>query len=144
MYLYKYVTADTAKAIISSRALRWSSPLCFNDPFDVPQRARLNFTMREMEDALKERLERAIKGEEQLSDPYFAPVIEMIRKTDNSELRTSLIEGVMKCCDDIEGSGEIGDFWRGSLGCIRVLCLSEVNDSLPCGLTTRVNTRALA
>lgn len=35
--LHKYATASTAKAILQSSTLRWSSPLLFNDPFDVPR-----------------------------------------------------------------------------------------------------------
>ena len=40
-YFYKYVSAKTAKIIISTRKLRWSSPVLFNDPFDVTQELRL-------------------------------------------------------------------------------------------------------
>ena len=34
-YFYKYVSAKTAQAILTTRTLRWSSPILFNDPFDV-------------------------------------------------------------------------------------------------------------
>jgi hypothetical protein len=40
---YKYMTARTARIVLSTRKLRWSSPLMFNDPFDVTQELRLNF-----------------------------------------------------------------------------------------------------
>ena len=42
-YFYKYVTAKVAKIVLATRKLRWSSPLLFNDPFDVTQELRLNF-----------------------------------------------------------------------------------------------------
>lgn len=33
-YFFKYTSAKTAKTILSSRKMRWNSPLNFNDPFD--------------------------------------------------------------------------------------------------------------
>ena len=35
MHFFKYVNVDAAKIILESGKLRWSSPLMFNDPFDV-------------------------------------------------------------------------------------------------------------
>ena len=35
MRLYKYVTVNTAKIVLETGKLRWSSPFMFNDPFDV-------------------------------------------------------------------------------------------------------------
>ncbi len=34
---YKYVSSNTAKKIRVNQTLRWSSPVEFNDPFDVPR-----------------------------------------------------------------------------------------------------------
>ncbi|MBF2755551.1 MAG: DUF2971 domain-containing protein [Gammaproteobacteria bacterium AqS3] len=34
---YKYITAKVAIKTLKNETLRWSSPLCFNDPFDVPR-----------------------------------------------------------------------------------------------------------
>lgn len=42
-YFYKYVSAEVAKIILARKELRWTSPLLFNDPFDVSQELRLNF-----------------------------------------------------------------------------------------------------
>ena len=33
-FFYKYVAACTARIVLASRKLRWSSPVLFNDPFD--------------------------------------------------------------------------------------------------------------
>lgn len=32
---YKYVSAETAKIVLETKQVRYSSPLVFNDPFDV-------------------------------------------------------------------------------------------------------------
>ncbi|MBF2755554.1 MAG: DUF2971 domain-containing protein [Gammaproteobacteria bacterium AqS3] len=34
---YKYMPAESAINSLKNETLRWSSPLCFNDPFDVPR-----------------------------------------------------------------------------------------------------------
>jgi hypothetical protein len=41
-FFFNYVTAAVAKIVLTTRKLRWSSPLLFNDPFDVTQELRLN------------------------------------------------------------------------------------------------------
>lgn len=52
--LFKYATSSTAAAILASQSLRYSSPLLFNDPFDVPRHLDLGFTFVEFrEEALK-------------------------------------------------------------------------------------------
>src|SRR5580692_1932007 len=34
-HFFKYTSASVAKIIFTNRTLRWSSPILFNDPFDV-------------------------------------------------------------------------------------------------------------
>jgi hypothetical protein len=41
---FKYVSATTATIILTKRTLRWSSPVLFNDPFDVPREVTFGFT----------------------------------------------------------------------------------------------------
>ena len=55
-FFYKYVSAAVAKTILATRRLRWSSPLLFNDPFDVTQELRLNFDEAELRAAFAEEL----------------------------------------------------------------------------------------
>ena len=53
---YKYTSAWVAKIVLATRCLRYSSPLLFNDPFDVTQELRLNFDERGLYAALSERV----------------------------------------------------------------------------------------
>src|SRR6266481_7205780 len=39
---FKYMAPDTALKVLKSRSLRWSSPDCFNDPFDMGFDLHLN------------------------------------------------------------------------------------------------------
>jgi hypothetical protein len=54
--LYKYASAAVVKTILVTRRLRWSSPLLFNDLFDVTQELRLNFDEAELSAVLAEGL----------------------------------------------------------------------------------------
>ena len=54
--LYKYTKANVAKTVLATRRLRWSSPLLFNDPFDVTQELRLNFDEHGLNAAVTERV----------------------------------------------------------------------------------------
>lgn len=55
-FFYKYVSSEVTKIILVNRTLRWSSPLLFNDPFDVTQELRLNFNEAELNQALAEEM----------------------------------------------------------------------------------------
>ena len=54
MAFFKYMTAPTAHIILDSGNQRWSSPVLFNDPFDVPREADLGFTSVMMDGSLGE------------------------------------------------------------------------------------------
>jgi hypothetical protein len=55
-YFYKYVSAETAKKVLTTRKLRWSSRILFDDAFDVTQELRLNFGVAELTAALVEEM----------------------------------------------------------------------------------------
>ena len=68
---YKHVTAETAKVTISSRTLQWSSPLLFNDPFDVPRRAVLPFTVDELHAAMRDEFLAVMEGKVETRHPVL-------------------------------------------------------------------------
>ena len=53
---YKYMKANVAKIALNARKLRWSSPVLFNDPFDITQELRLNFDDAQLSAAMADRL----------------------------------------------------------------------------------------
>ena len=62
-FLFKYLSAETAIAVLNSQSLRHSSPLMFNDPFDVPREWR-GFTVHELEEAVVEQFSAYLRGDE--------------------------------------------------------------------------------
>ncbi len=55
-FFYKYTTAKVAKLILINKTLRFSSPLLFNDPFDVARKLKFAFSGKEVNDAFLEEL----------------------------------------------------------------------------------------
>jgi hypothetical protein len=67
-HFFKYSTASTANAILTTSTIRYSSPLLFNDPFDLQTGMPFKFDM----NALPERLFAHIEGlVHSASEPAF-------------------------------------------------------------------------
>ena len=64
-YFYKYMSAETALQILQTRTLMYSSPLLFNDPFDVQTTVDFGFTLTEYDKAFREEIFRFIQSNEE-------------------------------------------------------------------------------
>ena len=135
-FFYKYVSAGVANTVLKTGTLRWSSPLRFNDPFDVTQELRLNFDEAELKMAVA--LELASLIEE--GDPSFVaghPGVELLLRTLNSlpdpSMRQRVVAGLRRdpgvtTAGQIEAFAELKQTWRDLVPMFRVLCLSELKD----------------
>jgi hypothetical protein len=56
-HFFKYATTSTALAILTSSSVRYSSPLLFNDPFDLQTGMPLRFDMNVLPERLFARIE---------------------------------------------------------------------------------------
>lgn len=56
-YFYKYMPAETAALVLKAGKLRWSSPLLFNDPFDVPRSLAGDMTATDIARAVADRMD---------------------------------------------------------------------------------------
>jgi hypothetical protein len=135
---YKYTSAHVAKTVLATRRLRWSSPLLFNDPFDVTQELRLNFDDNALHRAVLERAAWLIEhgdGSTPVGHYAFGPVIRLamrarpeVRKQMANEVRRGVREANPRQSEALK---EIKDMWRAMVPTFRILCLSEVNDCGP-------------
>src|SRR3970282_1981621 len=69
---------QVAKVVPRPRRLRWSSPLLFNDPFDVTQELRLNFDEGGLNAALTERVASLMEHGDlstPVNHPLFGPLL---------------------------------------------------------------------
>lgn len=64
-FFYKYMTAETALLILQNRTLKYSSPVLFNDPFDVQTTVSYGFTLAEYDNAFREELIRFVQSDKE-------------------------------------------------------------------------------
>lgn len=138
---YKYVTSDTAKAILKTQTIRWGCPLTFNDPFDTQTEFQVDF----MNDAgfvddFMNILVTLVYGDE---EPVFehqgtlmmSSIIMGLRKIRDRipkerfqlDTQEGLREGIGNVLDNLK---DINKEWSEYISKSRVLCVTEKFDNL--------------
>lgn len=137
-FFYKYVTVKVAKIVLATRKLRWSSPLLFNDPFDITQELRLDFDEAKLNAALTERWASLIEQGDpsgSVKNPVVAALLRLVMHADPDVRRTMANEHRQSI--DAPTPGQIAslaavkDKWKEMVPTFRVLCLSELHDVTP-------------
>ena len=137
-YLYKYVTADTACKILTNFTVKWSSPLIFNDPFDMQTEIRFDFSEEEQLKHLIDEIIRlgCIDRDEVLRDSCIGiDVIKDMRTKHNTidqgRLRDHFQEAFKLLIPRLEEQIELHNrWWRSSVKAVRVFCVVEEHDNL--------------
>lgn len=132
---YKYMPLNTAKIVLDSCSLRWSSPVIFNDPFDVPREVMLGVDEINIGKALVRKLiEELINPREDLQNlnPRIRTMLDVYQKLFPSGIPAELIEKFQELVNAPPvGLGapaaiqEMKDVWKRMLNERRILCLSE-------------------
>ncbi len=129
---YKYMSATTARAVLTNCTLRWSSPVLFNDPFDVPRELSFGIAPDEFVRASGKRMRRLI--EEPPEDttrlsPKIRLIVETVKRGISPELRAELLAGIADVTSSSNPSGaamnELRELWKTWLPDHRILCLTE-------------------
>lgn len=133
-FFYKYMTAKVAKIVLATRRLRWSSPLLFNDPFDITQELRLNFDEHGLNAALTDRVAWLIEHGDSstpVKHPVYGLMVRLAMRAsphDRRAMAGELRRRMRPTPGQAEALRELKDTWRAMVPTFRVLCLSEVND----------------
>jgi len=135
---FKYTAAETAKLIIGSRKLRWSSPLLFNDPFDHQAGLAFPFTGEEFSQAFVEASMRAIYGDKSFDPPHRTKYGEMLRiaranrdRFPRGELEADLQAAAVEMAANFPDLSEtLNSKLTEQLTHSRVFCLTERGDNL--------------
>src|SRR5438093_802718 len=90
---YKYMSADTAKAVLRGCSLRWSSPLLFNDPFDVPRELAFGVSRDAILDAVARRWVELLRNPPE-DYTHLNATIQMVLRSAHSVYRTILVDGI--------------------------------------------------
>lgn len=135
---YKYMKASVAKTVLATRCLRWSSPLRFNDPFDVTQQLRLNFDEHGLSAVLADRVAWLIEQADpstSITHTVFGPFIREATRLPADARRRMASEFRTRDSAATPGQAEalklLKDTWSEMVPTFRILCVSEVYDSNP-------------
>jgi hypothetical protein len=137
-FFYKYVAAETAKKILTTRKLRWSSPVLFNDPFDVTKDLRLNFDVAELNAALVEETADLIASAGPVGDtahPGLKALMAVLSGMSQSK-RQQIADNVRndpfeKTARQMDALAQLRERWSVMVPKLRLLCMSEAPDVTP-------------
>lgn len=136
---FKYVTAQVAKIILVNHTLRWSSPLLFNDPFDVKRDFDLGFNVEEIQQPLVNEITDLLSAGEipdLSSKPHAEWLVKLLRRKDRSNARDIILQELPELVSEgIEivknNSHELlKKQWSEFIPQFRILSLSELHDNL--------------
>jgi hypothetical protein len=138
MRFFKYVTTKTAKTILENGTLRWSSPSIFNDPFDVQFDLHLEFDQTKIVDLIADELWQLYSRQKKLEPAnslgqvfnLFLSHVPGLSREDifgRQGLREAMIESINLTETRLP---ELHAHQRSLLKDAKLLCLSEINDSI--------------
>lgn len=129
---FKYMSADVAQLVLANTTLRWSSPILFNDPFDVPRELSFGLTPREISRALAARLCQLIESPPDDTStlvPNLRFIVETVKNGIPPSLKAEMLATLDVTNDGPDPSGEgleaTRALWRQLLPEQRILCLTE-------------------
>lgn len=132
---YKYMSAHTAKIVLEKQTLRWSSPVLFNDPFDVPRELVPEYTELDIGSSIVLKLVALLEMPEyDIShiNPKVKEGVRFLRDLFPEGLPKELLEK-MRAEKNNPPIGpnaqtqlqELRDVWEREIPNRRILCLSE-------------------
>lgn len=129
---FKYMSSDTAKIVLANRTLRWSSPVLFNDPFDVPREMSWGLAPADIVQALLRRMSNLIENPPEDTsqlEPKVRLIVDMVKKGMRPELIAELLERLKESAESHRPTGESMDtlriMWKAIIPDFRILCLTE-------------------
>lgn len=129
---FKYMTARTASLVLSNQILRWSSPLIFNDPFDVPRELLPNVSPQELVSAVARQHLKLIEQPPEDTSHLTLRLQELVEIVKNGLEDSSREEIVKNLKGNIEASDAtdaslvaLRTIWSEYLPDLRILCLTD-------------------
>ena len=129
------MSAATARAVLTNRTLRWSSPVLFNDPFDVPRELSYGLTPADIIEALSARMADLIENPPEDTSqlpPGVQLIVDTVKRGISPQLRAELLDGLTETAASHRPAGEsmesLRAMWRATIPDFRILCLTESPD----------------
>lgn len=135
---FKYMTVEVTKIVLVNHQLRWSSPLLFNDPFDVQRDFNLGFDPEELKEPLVNEIMNLVSAK-QIPDisshPHVEQLIKWLRREDDADMRNKklavFIDRETQKAKNGDNYKKMRDQWSKLIPEFRILCLSEKCDIIP-------------
>ena len=138
--LFKYTSAETALLILQNGKVRYSSPLLFNDPFDVQTELIFDFDINTFPQIVHEEIEDIIfsrKHVELNSNDEWGQALMLLREKVTThgyypEELKAVIELFLKYLTGLidETRKQFNLNWQAFLPRLRVFSMSEINDNI--------------
>lgn len=135
-HFYKYMSADTAKIVLTNSTLRWSSPILFNDPFDVQFDLHVEYDKENVIELALNDIWLAYSGGPKLPPKnLFVILLEVLRAQTadmseeelKAEFRPAIEEGLLKAENALP---RFHQEVRQVISDVKLLCFSEVFDNI--------------
>lgn len=123
--------ASTAKAVLASETLRWSSPLIFNDPFDVPRELSLGISPQQMAEAYARYIASIIENPNLKTEHMSDKLQLLVEATKNmsSEVKKQVIDSLNELKKEptqtSQAMNDLKAMWSHIIPSLRILCLTE-------------------
>jgi hypothetical protein len=129
---FKYTSANAAEQVLKNCSVRWSSPVLFNDPFDVPRELSFGIDSEQIVRAMVRRMASLIEQPpDDTSDlnPRLRVVIDLIKRGVPDSAKAKMLTGLQDLAETLRPSSDSMDvlrtLWRQWLPEFRILCLTE-------------------
>lgn len=136
---YKYTDINTAVSILKSRSFRYSSPLLFNDPFDIQNELVASFDLESLPIKTFQVMEHYILSEDKLPNnktPFAEGILffrEKVKKYGykKDEIKKMSLRVLDSVKEDVQNLiVQINRTWQVSMKESRVFCVTESFDNL--------------
>ena len=139
-YFYKFASMDTARLILENKNFRYSSPVSFNDPFDIQTELYFNFDIADLPRLFADEVDALVCGRKvaslnDTSDWYKTIVMLQEQHQKGNYKREHLDVFVKQSMHNLPNLIEdtrkkYNENWRKLLKRIKVFCVSEHNQSI--------------
>jgi hypothetical protein len=135
---YKYVSAEVAKIILVTKTLRWSSPLLFDDPFDVTRVLAVDIKHSEIQEYIIDSVIDLVQNNAELPselNPQLRFMIETLRKSGRNDVKEEIINSLHDSKNELNTASpalsELREMWKKMAPTFRILCFSARNNIEP-------------
>jgi hypothetical protein len=138
-HFFKYTDIETAQAILENQSFRYSSPLSFNDPFDIQSYLIPEFDLDDFPREVMAVIEQYVTNDYEIPNPEygFSEAILLIREKSKSQgYKKSEIEQITyPLLGYLLGEvkhliSQVNSQWKKSMLESRVFCVTEEKDNL--------------